>query len=626
MKYIHILLFSFLMSFSLSVVAQKKGQISSVELSIEEKKPYITTYKGLFYLRSISQNSFELGIKNAPLKETAPLLLLDFEEDIYSSSPFFGVSYLHFTSEDQKEETTAITTAQGGRIHKISKTKKQLPFNIQTTESIKNSEIEFVASEKLLKIKLTDELGDYFIVFSLPKKIATANFSDGKGQSSGTSLKGAQLSASFEFPQKKKKSLNIDIAVSTKSFEKAIAQLKNDVTAYSTDQLMLSSFSTWKLFGDEFEFQPNDELKMKFFNPLYLIYRNLSVEDGIYNPYALPTDCHSVALISLLNPSISTELASSIWANTAEKQELPSLPAQTLMAIHPSKDLELLAKVKTLYQNTTSFMPIQEAYQNYINASILAHLGERSSARSLYQEAFKFRRLMNDQHEAILDTNGKPLEKPEKLILPYDLMPEKGATSVASLYAEMEKGSFTSEEALQLSEVIGMYPILPTAQYYSISVPKLDVLKSENLQIKKDGSEKYIGELKLNGELQTNAYIQIKKPDTSLEIMTNAEAKELKLVPSFTERTSFNYEAKTFMPFTLSDTDSFEDKLKIDLSCNDEGAEMYYTVDGSEPSLDSRKYTIPFFITKDCTLKVKAIKNGMSWSDTLEKQYTRTDK
>ena len=49
-------------------------------------------------------------------------------------------------------------------------------------------------------------------------------------------------------------------------------------------------------------------------------------------------------------------------------------------------------------------------------------------------------------------------------------------------------------------------------------------------------------------------------------------------------------------------------KSKVVLSCATEGADIYYTLDGSEPTLTSAKYTEPFYVTENCTVKAYAVK------------------
>ncbi|MEZ5107136.1 MAG: PA14 domain-containing protein, partial [Draconibacterium sp.] len=61
----------------------------------------------------------------------------------------------------------------------------------------------------------------------------------------------------------------------------------------------------------------------------------------------------------------------------------------------------------------------------------------------------------------------------------------------------------------------------------------------------------------------------------------------------------------------------------IALSCDEENAEIYYTLDGSEPTNQSRLYTKPFHVSESCLMKINAFKkdfdSGLSVSYKLKK-------
>ncbi len=67
---------------------------------------------------------------------------------------------------------------------------------------------------------------------------------------------------------------------------------------------------------------------------------------------------------------------------------------------------------------------------------------------------------------------------------------------------------------------------------------------------------------------------------------------------------------------------NYADPIKVSLSTNTEGASIYYTLDGTNPTTDSSLYTEEIEITSDTTLKVVAIKEGMI--STSIKTYTYT--
>ena len=61
---------------------------------------------------------------------------------------------------------------------------------------------------------------------------------------------------------------------------------------------------------------------------------------------------------------------------------------------------------------------------------------------------------------------------------------------------------------------------------------------------------------------------------------------------------------------------------KVALTCNRDGADIYYTLNGSTPSKSSIKYTSPVTINEVCTLKAIAYKDGYETSEVLTEKYT----
>lgn len=60
----------------------------------------------------------------------------------------------------------------------------------------------------------------------------------------------------------------------------------------------------------------------------------------------------------------------------------------------------------------------------------------------------------------------------------------------------------------------------------------------------------------------------------------------------------------------------------VTLSTGTAGATIYYTTDGSEPTVSSDKYTAPIVVDKDMTIQAIAVKEGLATSDISELAYT----
>ena len=65
-------------------------------------------------------------------------------------------------------------------------------------------------------------------------------------------------------------------------------------------------------------------------------------------------------------------------------------------------------------------------------------------------------------------------------------------------------------------------------------------------------------------------------------------------------------------PYVITDNKLFIDKTEISLACDTEGASIYYTLDGSDPTVKSKLYIEPFQIKKTTTVKMLAFVDDRS--------------
>lgn len=65
--------------------------------------------------------------------------------------------------------------------------------------------------------------------------------------------------------------------------------------------------------------------------------------------------------------------------------------------------------------------------------------------------------------------------------------------------------------------------------------------------------------------------------------------------------------------------------LQVDISCATPGADIYYTFDGTTPTLQSNRYLGTLTVNSNCTLKAFAVKENMYNSNVMSAQYTILD-
>ena len=88
------------------------------------------------------------------------------------------------------------------------------------------------------------------------------------------------------------------------------------------------------------------------------------------------------------------------------------------------------------------------------------------------------------------------------------------------------------------------------------------------------------------------------------------------------ESNSFTIYAKVEAPVLTPNGGIKNNGLVVSISCSTNGADIYYTTDGSEPNQSSIKYTGDFNINKNTTIKAKAFKTNWIDSDVETGNYT----
>ncbi len=75
-------------------------------------------------------------------------------------------------------------------------------------------------------------------------------------------------------------------------------------------------------------------------------------------------------------------------------------------------------------------------------------------------------------------------------------------------------------------------------------------------------------------------------------------------------------------PYLTRISDKFLDTAKVEMKCDEPGAEIHYTIDGATPDSHSRLYEGAFDVSAKTTVKMRAFKTGMSPSLTVERMLS----
>ena len=196
-------------------------------------------------------------------------------------------------------------------------------------------------------------------------------------------------------------------------------------------------------------------------------------------------------------------------------------------------------------------------------------------------------------------------------------------------YSDKPDGLSGNEDCGQMSawyvmSSLGLYNVTPGQQQFQIGLPAFEkiAITLENgkfINISNPGATVsrnniYLQGINLNKKAYNKLYIDYNDLANggNLEVLTGSLPNRMFM--NGLEKPSSAITDDLIVPNpainTLSRT--FQQDLKVDITCSDADAKIYYTTDGSAPSANSTLYTAPFTITSSTTIKAVAIKNGKS--------------
>lgn len=207
------------------------------------------------------------------------------------------------------------------------------------------------------------------------------------------------------------------------------------------------------------------------------------------------------------------------------------------------------------------------------------------------------------------------------------------------MYADNPEGLIGNEDCGQMSawyilSSMGFYPVCPGSNEYVLTSPlfnevKLRLANGKYLTIKSNSSKKniYIQEVKLNNELLKSNYItheQLMKGGV-LEFVLGEKPNKEWGEKSNQRPYSYTKENVVSQPYVDKDLNLFMDKIIVTLGCATQGASIYYTLDGTEPTTESARFVKPFMIEKTTQIKAKGFKPDMTPSRTFSIEATKAN-
>lgn len=207
------------------------------------------------------------------------------------------------------------------------------------------------------------------------------------------------------------------------------------------------------------------------------------------------------------------------------------------------------------------------------------------------------------------------------------------------MYQPIPEGIVGNEDCGQMSawyilSSLGFYSVCPGSNEFALTTPlfpkaTLRLHNGKTLTVFANNPEKnlYIDKVELNGvEIAVNfiTYDQLLEGG-ELRFTLTDKPNETRGVSENAAPYSFTKEQLVSVPYVDGDLNLFTDEVEVKLGTATEGAEIRYTLDGSEPSVASPLYEAPFKLAKTTQIKAKAFKEGYCESHLLSIEATKAE-
>ena len=206
------------------------------------------------------------------------------------------------------------------------------------------------------------------------------------------------------------------------------------------------------------------------------------------------------------------------------------------------------------------------------------------------------------------------------------------------MYQPTPEGICGNEDVGQMSAwyvltALGLYDVAPGDGQFALTTPLFDkavvkVSPDTTLTIIANNPAKniYIEKVELNGkEIETNFidFAELKKGGVLNFTLTDKPVKTRGTDIATTAPYSMTGVKRVSTPFVKEDIYMFPDSIMVSMGCATPGATVYYTLDGTVPTVESNKYESPVLITESCPVKAIAVKDGLENSPVMEMNATK---
>lgn len=204
------------------------------------------------------------------------------------------------------------------------------------------------------------------------------------------------------------------------------------------------------------------------------------------------------------------------------------------------------------------------------------------------------------------------------------------------MYLPTTDGIIGNEDCGQMSawyilSSLGLYAVCPGSNQFVLSSPlfekaEIRLANGKILEITANDPSKniYIKNVTLNGTSISENFITYSQlmDGGKLEFVLDIKPDQGRGITPETIPYSLSKTAEVSIPYVSNDISLFENEVYVKCGTATEGAEIRYTLDGSEPTDNSLRYEGQFLLRKTTVIKLKAFKSGFSPSPSAT--YTAT--
>lgn len=280
-------------------------------------------------------------------------------------------------------------------------------------------------------------------------------------------------------------------------------------------------------------------------------------------------------------------------------------------------------------------------------SALIDYLGGELSFIEKLDELFYTEAVLSGRHQSDITgligqyAHGNEPSHHMAYLYNYAGAPWKGAEIIRrvldELYTEKPDGLCGNEDCGQMSawyvlSSMGFYPVCPGDNIYVIGTPIFDNITIElesgkQFAINATGLSKdniYIQSIKHNGVDYPYSYIthQMIEEGGEIEFVMGSKPSNWGVDKSAWPKSEIKDDIITETPYFESTSKTFTKDHKVEiLSINCE-AEIYYTLDGSIPTTESKSYLKPLKLTKSSKIKAIAVVNNVT-SRVVEAEYLK---